>query len=271
MHRWSIALSALLASGCAREREPAPAELEEIAAFMFLHWEDEETMKGAMEALAVMLEAQVDTDVAERGWVLTPLGEESIQTVEPRPAEPDLSALLGAAVAARSPHSLTEHAESLTLTDQVWSNPTNYRAYTRVITEGDPERFTSGADRILRTVNEVETANFGVQIPYTLHKDYQWLEPGLFGPRFEPAIIGRAWIDEPSCNAGGGNCVNQSWSIDLFSQSASGIIRFTSTWSEVDGSIPLGDDLLVRGLAVGMYQVFESSDEFIAEGGLEVQ
>lgn len=256
-------------AGCAKKREPAPADLEEIAAFMFRVWEDEPTLEGGMQNLAPLLEANVDSDEAEEGWILTPLSAEAISGVDTNLEDPQLDLLLGAAVAARSPFTLEEHAATLVLQDQVFSNPTNYAAYDRDVWEGDSGTFPPGDTPLIRTRNDVETQNFGVTVPYILLKDYRWIR----ARGIEDAVIGRAWIEDVGCSPGGGNCLMQSWSIDLFYRDAStgGTIRFTSTWSQIESSLNdvISERVRLAALANGMHQVFESSDEWLAEGGLD--
>lgn len=261
-----LTLSALALMGCSKKREPAPDALEEIAAFMFRHWEDEATMEGAMQNLAPLLETNVDSEEAEDGWELTPLGAEAIEEV-PGPDDPALDALLGAAVAAMSPFPIQDHAATLVLEDQVFSNPANYAFYVREVVEGDPNAFIAGEAPLIRTQNDIETQNFGVRVPYMLEKDYRWIS----ARGIEDAVIGRAWITEPGCSPNGENCLMQSWSIDLFYAQEDGrTLRFTSTWSQIDSPLNsvITEQVRVAALANGMHQVFESSDEWLEEGGL---
>jgi hypothetical protein len=255
-------LPALVLMGCAREREPAPGEMEDLASFMIRTWEDDRSLEDALDNLAPWLEANAGTEDALEGFQLTPLAEDDVAEID-RP-DANLADLLGASVAAFSPHAMGPHAMTIVLDDQVFSNPRNYESYARTVT-GDVEAFLDGEGEV-RTQNDVLTSNFGISIPYVLFKDYKWVRAS----EGREAIIARSWIAERGCNPSGANCLDQSFSADLwFAQPDDVTIRFTATWSQVTSGIAIGEDLQIAALANGMAYVFEATDTFITEGGLE--
>jgi hypothetical protein len=260
-----------LVAGCARQREPAPDEMKEIASFMIRNWDDDRALEDAMENLAPWLVENTLTDDALDGFELTPLAPASVETLD-RP-DRSLSGLLGAAVAGVSRFGIEPHVQTILLEDQVFLNPSNYEFYIRTV-EGDRERFVSEQNGYVDTINDIETASFGVSIPYTLNKDYKW----VYGDDIPPAIIARSWIPERGCSPNGENCLELSFSVDLwwvvdgqpgFEDGTT--IRFTSTWSEVTSPIDglIGDDLQIAALANGMGNVFVATDTFIEEEGLD--
>lgn len=255
-----VLLAAALVAGCARKREPAPAEMEELANFLLQVWEDDRSVEDGFDNLAPWLIENAASEDALDGFRLTPLSDEDVATIDHPDA--DLSELLGVAVAGRSPHGIGAHAQTIVLDDQVFSNPRNYDSYERTVT-GDVEAFLAG-EGVVRTENDVLTSNFGITIPYVLFKDYKWVRTR----EENEGIVARSWIAERGCNDGGGNCLEQSFSIDLWFIQEADVIRFTSTWSQVESSINIGDDLQVAALANGMVYVFEATDEFIVEQGL---
>jgi hypothetical protein len=243
--------------GCAKPREPAPEDMESLCRYVFEHWEDEKSLEDAIGNLGPWLDENVDSEDAEDGWELTGLTSEDVTVDHP---DRSLEGLLGAASAARSKHSALEHAAHVPLEDQLWSNPVNYKVYVRSVDEG-AEAFVEG-EGMVRTTNEIETKSFGVSIPYTLYKDYRWVEG-------TDSFVARSWIEERACGATGANCLELSFSVDLFYglDQGDGSIRFTATWSETTTSLPIGDDLLIAGLAGGLQTVFSSTEEFLDEGG----
>ncbi|MEZ4318971.1 MAG: hypothetical protein R3F61_15765 [Myxococcota bacterium] len=263
----AVLVTAALASGCARKRDPAPAEMEEIASYMLGAWDDDRSLEDALGNLVPWLEENALADDAKDGYQLTPLEPAQVEVID-RP-DRELDGLLGAAVVGVSPFTITDHAATMLLVDQVYSNPRNYESYVRTV-EGDPDVFLGGDGRI-DTDNAITTSNFGVTIPYVLHKDYKWVH----GRDLGEAIIARSWISEKGCNESGENCLQQSFSIDLWyvgnPVNPDGVdaetIRFTATWSEVTSSLDglIGDDLQIAALANGMAYVFEATDEFISE------
>ena len=176
-------------------------------------------------------------------------------------ARPDanLDDLIGAVGGAISAYDLADQAGHIVEVDQTFANPSQYKLYERRIVEGTAASFK--ADRaLIRTVNDVETSTLGITIPYQLLKDYRWVE-GEVGE----AIVGRSWIEASSCNDSGKNCLVQSFSIDVFQASGNQTLRLTATWSEVASSIELSDDLLIANLAKGLQNVFDGTEEHLAE------
>ena len=169
----------------------------------------------------------------------------------------DLSLMLGAAAAAVSPYDVERQAEHIVERDQTFANPGTYEVYERTVT-GDEDAFLGG-EGLVRTSNDVVTSTLGVTIPYNLLKDYRWVEGET-----SSGIVGRSWIEERSCNDGGGNCLAQSYSIDIFYAHGSSTDRLTASWSQVESSLPLSDDLLVASLAGGIQNVFRFTDEHLA-------
>lgn len=249
-----------LVSGCARKREPAPTELQDLVEFLFQNWEDDEVVPEAIDNLGLWLSANVDTEEANKGFQLQPLTEEDISTVTH--PDHDLSGLIGACAAVRSAFPIEGHATYVPLPDQTFSNPTQYKFYERSLVEGSASSF-EGEDT-LRTFNDIETASFGITIPYELKKDYKWVETEQ-----ERAIFARSWIEDRSCNKDGegGNCIEHSYSIDMFyADGDDASLRMTATWSEVDTSITLPEATLVASLALGLNNVFHATEKFLEEG-----
>lgn len=255
-HLPAVALLPLL-TACAKEREPAPTEMVDLVRFVFQHWEEPELLPEAMDNLKVWLDANIDAEESESGFRLEPLTAADVSTVA-RPDRP-LTELLGAAGGARSAFGLLDHAGHIVLADQTFSNPSQYKVYERRITDGNRARFVDGSD-LVRTDNDIETSTLGVSIPYLLHKDYRW----VVGESSE-AILARSWIEDRSCNDGGGSCLEQSFSIDLWMGAPQGCLRWTASWSEITSPVQLGDDTLIASLALGLQNVFRATEEFLQE------
>jgi len=245
-----------LVAGCAKKRDPAPTEMVDLARFVFQNWEDEEALPDAVDNLQAWLADNIDTDEAHDGFRLEPLDPADVADVN-HPDVP-LSGLLGAAGAAPSAFSLDDHSGEITEEDQVFANPGTYDRYERSFVGGDPERFRKGTD-LLRTSNDIETSTLGITIDYTLLKDYRWVE----GETAE-AIVARSWTEEEYCNDGGGTCLEQTYSVDLFFEHQGATWRMTAAWNQLDSSLPIGEDLMVATLAIGIQNVFKYTDEYLA-------
>lgn len=261
--RW-IVLGALAAMGC-RNRVDAPTEMEDVARYIYAHYDDDAELEAGLDNLIDWVEANLSSDQARRGYRLSRLSEEDTLGVEH--AGRDHSTLLGAAVLAVSPFGPEPHAQTMIRDDQIFLNPQNYAFYEREVESDDLDAFLMGSGRI-DTTNDIQTQSFGIRIPYVLQKDYRWVE-GDWGQ----AIVARANLPEPGCNEGGGNCLMQSFADDIWIvlEGRPDTIRFTATWNEVVSPATdfITEEQQINALAAGMVNVFEKTDAFLADGGLD--
>ena len=256
-----LCVGSLVASGCAKKRDPAPTEMTDLVRFMFFNWEDPEILPEAADNLGAWIDRNIDTPEAIEGLVLENLTEADIAAV-PHP-EKSLDDMIGVAGELPSSFPVEDHAAYLVLPDQTFSNPGTYKTYARTITEGEANLFAKGDGELIRTTNDVVTSTLGIEVPYTLMKDYRWVEGET-----ERAVIGRAWLEERSCNDGGGNCVEHTYSLDVFYADGPGRSqRMTASWSDVQTSITFTDEIKIKSLANGIQDVFEHSEKFLEEGG----
>ena len=255
-YRLWLAVAVVGTAGCAKKRDPAPTEMEDLVRYLFLHWEEDELVPEGLDNLHGWLADNIDTEAAEDGFRLSPLTEADVAAVDHPDVDPAL--LIGASGAAVSPYPIGRQAEHIVLEDQVFSNPGTYDVYDRTVT-GDEEAFLDGTG-LVRTSNAVVTSTLGVTIPYTLLKDYRWVDGEL-----SDGILARSWIAESSCNEGGGNCLVQSYSIDVFfAVGEDATWRFTASWSQITSGFELGEDLMVASLAGGIQNIFRFTDAYLA-------
>jgi hypothetical protein len=247
---------ALSAVACAKEREPAPTEMKALAAFLFENWEDAAVLPEAVDNMGDWVFDNVDSEDAEKGFQLDSIPAAAMNTV-PHPDVPNET--LGVVGAARSPFGLEQHATHMPLKDQIWSNPKMYERYERTLLEGTASTFEA-EDVRLRTSNAITTSTLGVTIPYVLFKDYQWVA----GERHD-AIVARSWVAERSCGDTGENCVDHTYSVDMwFADGPDAAVRATASWSQLETFITFGEDTQVATLALGIQNVFEYTDRFLA-------
>lgn len=259
MPRPLLTACALGAVACAKAREPAPTEMEALAVFLFERWEDPAALPEAVDNMGDWVFDHVDGEDATQGFQLSSIPAAAMSTV-PHPDVPNET--VGVVGAARSPFGLDAHATHIPLRDQIWSNPKMYEVYERTLLEGTAADFEARAD-LVRTSNAVTTSTLGVTIPYVLFKDYQWVS----GERHE-AIVARSWIEDRSCGDGGENCVEHTYSVDLwFADGPDATVRATASWSQLQTFITFGEDTQVATLALGIQNVFEYTDRFL--GGEE--
>ena len=241
-------------TACAKEKPLAPTEMTDIVRYMFDNYEDPEALAAAVENLDPWMQANAGSEEAIEGYRLDPLTSDDVDTIQ-RPSGSQLSELLGAAGCNISAFGLDDQAWHIVDTDQLWGN-SKYDSYVRrFVGDTGPSDFQNGQG-VLRTVNDVATTSFTITIPYTLYKDYRWIETDS-GVQ---AIVARSWIEEAGCNDAGNSCLKQSYSVDHFHLHDGETLRLTATWSEVAAVIDLSDDILIKGLADGFQDTFESTE-----------
>lgn len=258
------ALIALLALGCAKEREAAPRTLDDVAHAVFRDFEDPIALDIAVVQLAAWLADEGDSEEAWEGLRLTNLASDDIAGLDV-PAETDLDLHVGIGTAAPSPHPLDGHAALIVEPDQTWTDPGSFDVYSRTVVDGDAEAFETGP-AVVRTENTiVKSGALGVTIPYELRKDYRRLALSSGGS----AVVGRNWLTEAGCSDNDKNCVLQSFGIDTFIASGTSTRRLYVGWlevrTEVDGL--MSEDARIGLIALGNQDIFEATDEELARRG----
>lgn len=248
----------VLLAACAHKRDAAPDDVDGLSRWIFQHFEDPDALTEGMGNLAVWLDGEGRTDAASDGYVLSDFTEEEVADV-PRPAR-DLAALIGVAVPGVSVFPIEDHAGLMVREDQTFNDPATYGVYVRSFTEGDPDAFAAGTGMI-RTVNDIDKKGaFGVDVPYTLYKDFQWVDLGDLGR----VIAARAWIEEEGCNTSGDNCLNQSFSVDLwYGPGDVDTVRMTSGWNDLvtQADSILTDDARIGLMVSGVHDIFRKTDQ----------
>jgi hypothetical protein len=256
--------------GCAKTRTPADDDIDGLMRYMFQNWEESERIDAAMTNLARWMASTGKEDEAMNdGFVLDALTAEQIGPLEYETERVPLERLVGAVATGDSVWSIDHHAELLPMEDQTWNAPGNYRTYDRTVIEGSPDLFlapTAAQERFLiRTTNDVVQSRLGVSIPYVLRKDYRWVTTHD-GAR---AVVGRTWAPTYGCSSNdgeGGNCLELSFSVDLFLEQDDGTTqRLTASWSRLSLIIELPLNIQIQTLVNGMRNVFRDTDSFLEE------
>lgn len=254
---WLLLLAPL--GGCAKARDPAPQDLDGLLHYVYRHYEGPDALQEAMGNLGPWLDTTGRTDAASEGYRLTPLTEQDVADID-RP-EGDLVDAKGVAVAAVSTWPVEPHAEITLQADQIYNDPHSYSVYDRSIYEGDPPSFLE-REGTVRTLNDIDKTKVGVTIPYTLYKDFTWVNLD----DTHHAIVARSWIQDGSCGSAGSNCLNQSFSIDLWYASDDvDTVRMTATWNDVTSVADafLSEDQKVAIAVHGILAIFENTDQYL--------
>lgn len=251
-----ILMGALIpAAGCKRAKTVAPTEMTEILTYMFVNFEDPDAMAAASDNLKPWLDENATAEETIDGYQLEPLDPADIDGSVTYPPDAVFEDQLGAAGGNISAFPLDDQPAHMVVKDQTFANEKSYNQYDRTIVEGTAGAFKKG-EGLLRTTNKVSTQVLVYEIPYDLKKDYRWVEG-----EESRSIVARSWIEKEGCNDGGGTCLLQSFSVDVFMDDGATTQRLTATWAQTKPS--LGDDFMIDSLADGLQDVFEGTDAWL--------
>lgn len=188
--RSPLFLPAILLVGCAPPE--APAELQQLANFVFAHADDEddETLKVALENLSLWFDQDHEEDI-EEGYQINLLEAESVSDLEGENHQLR-EELIGAAVAHRSAASVDDLVYTTAVTD--WESvigEEQYEYYERDYINGEDCIGDRGCLRAAARSSS-ELVQLGISIESTNKIEYRWVETDQGW-----AFIHRSWLTEP--------------------------------------------------------------------------
>jgi len=192
MMRPMLVLWALVA--CNRPPE-APAELSELAGFLFEHFADEDAapLQDGVANLDVWLRDHIE-DTTDDGYEVTDLREEVLDSVNPD-QDHHMDDLAGASVGFVSGFGVAPLAEALLLDEQEDVFPQSYEMHDRTFLT-DPDCFMPHTCDFVETDN-VTLATYAGLIKVATHSqaEYRWVqwEPAS-GAGESWAFLQRAWL-----------------------------------------------------------------------------
>jgi hypothetical protein len=256
----AVALAAV-ALGC-KQADPAPRDLDTLLHDSYRDYDNPGLLSHDLIALQGFLTGAGKTDLAYDGLEMSDLAPSDIDAIAHPDRDPSL--LVGVAVGGVSDFPVADHAAAAIESDQAWNDPT-YEKYDRTVILGDPAAFAAGRGRIDTSNAVVKNGPFGVTIPFTLMKDYQWVG----GSDGQQAVIARSWVEHSSCSDNGKNCVEESFSREIYfpdPANAGHTIRLTVSWidlvSEADSI--LTEDHKIQILIDGIHDIFDAMDAHLA-------
>lgn len=253
---------ALALVGC-KTPPQAPAELNELAGYVFEHFRDEDT-----EALAVGID-NLDTwihghvDDTLDGYTVDNLDPSVIDSVAPD-REHDLSNLGGASVAYLSAFDVAPIASSLLLAEQEKVFPKSYDTHDREYLTA-PDCFMPHRCDFVDTDNHVEASYAGL-VNVTTHSQaqFRWVR---YGEPEKWAFLHRTWLVEPAVvSMDGVEVVEQLYVGVTLPWETGTAVRVGTTW--IAAELPLGfdKDFALQLMIDSMSGEGEKLDEFIEDG-----
>ncbi len=252
----------LLLSMTACKRPPeAPAELNELAGFLFERFMDEDTrdLELGVENLADWLRSNLEE--TEDGYSVDDLDEAVIKSVAPH-REPNLERLGGAAVATVSTYDVRPIARALVVREQEEVFPDNYESHDRTFVT-DPDCFMPHDCDFVDTKNRVE-ASYGGLIKTSTHSQaqYRWIPFG----EDDFAFLHRTWLIDPAEVNPDWVKVHEQLYVGVTIPWDAGALRLGTTWIAAD----VLDGLVSEGTALqlmidSMQKEGENLDAFLSQ------
>ncbi len=230
---------AVLCSAC-RSAEPAPTALDDLARYLFVEYESDDTER-LLEG-AVNLAALHDSDGSDAGWsgTLSDLDGEAFAAVG---LEPDLDTAWLTGVFELVPHPACTPMELANLyaqADQDVLFPGWYDAYSRTW-QSDPDCFFDGTCTDIAWTSHITTTYVLTSGSYDFEARTRRIDHDA-----GPTVLVRGWLPEPAVIGDGDSAAffDQSYSIEVFSALEDGsALHFTALWNSggIDGADPDGE------------------------------
>lgn len=255
-----------LNTGCVHANA-APTELEDLAPYLYQNQDDAELLSLGLASLSTWL---ANRETVDDGYILPSLPDTAVEDIG-TPPDTSLSDTMGGLADAMSTATLQQHIDFILLPDQTVVDPDDYSTFDRTFIEGGDCFGDGSCDRLVTENDMVKTAAFNVTIPYYYFKDYQRVTFTDADGVDREAVVSRGWIEAEGWDEDHKNGVRQSYTLDVFQDSADGTVHRTQAlWTEM---VLVIDDVASQSfledqLILGLHDVFDDTDAAIAELGL---
>lgn len=266
MSRAFVAAAILIALTACAPPIDAPTELDEVTAWLFARFEDEQY--GALELGLAHLEAaladsDLDVEAVDRAVSLQPLSQGDVAGLT-RP-DRSLEDLVSVGLPFASAFDPEAYAGVVILPDQTAVEPDSHNTYDRAFLEPtDPSCFPDRGCGLLRTWNTIVKESAVMSIPYETGRDFRWVEVGEPGSE-RWALLDRSWMEQEAPGDQAQVAMYQVFSLSAVLPTDDGAVRWVALWTE---SYVLGvDDTIVANAAVDSLQAtFEAGEDWLSGG-----
>jgi hypothetical protein len=299
--RWTTAIVAFSLVGCAKAPPAADPDFNDAAIFLLREFDGPEAdLAFALRQIEEQVYLGMDVEaerVQDRALTPGPIERSDIEHLTIENEDPALA--LPVAVAKTSAFEPIDHASIQMLVDHVPVEPYSPDLYTREFISGHECWDTVDCGR-MDTTNELIKKNALMEVPYTLLKDFRWIDMNLPDPSSveegepivndgEPrwAFIARAWTDRTFSGEGGNVHIKQSYTIDTWiprdgqgfvrdgsernvddgewttDSTGGGTLRMLALWAETDLGFAVGDDLVVATTRAGIDDNMNAAEEWL--------
>jgi hypothetical protein len=256
---------AMLSIGC-KPPPQAPAKLENLCDYIFGHADDEdpEAAIAGLENLNLWLEQPGNLESTSEGYTITKLAKSSVSDLKfTTNATPDVSDLIGAAVAIR--HNVGMKAVAKTTVVDDWEKVAdgNYDEYRRNFGDQNPACFPKKNCDLLTATSYSSSKWAGlIEVESKNKIDFRWFYSEDLEEWF---LVHRSWLTEPA------TVTPDSYGIDVRTQyflattaKVDGkTVRMMATWIDADyGAIPITEDGVKNQIVDSMKKQGEQVDEW---------
>ena len=260
-----FATVATLAIGCKAPPE-APERFEELCDYIFAHTDDEEpeAVVAGLDNLTRWMEKPGNLESTSEGYTISKLSQESVSDLQfDTDRAPDVSSLIGAAVAIRHGATLKRMAQT-TVVDN-WENVAEgqYEEYRRNFGNQSPGCFPS------KTCEELTATSFSksswaglIDVDSKNKIDFRWFFSEESNQWF---LVHRSWLTEPATVDPDrfGIDVQAQYFLAVTTKVKGKTVRTMATWIDADyGSIPLGEDGVKSQIVASMVKQGDFVDKW---------
>ncbi len=241
----------------------APADLDELAAYMYANFANETTDELAaaslnLEAILAPLDYEANTD--DRSWSLSVLNEADMGGITPTP-EAVIDEQIPVAVAGMYQGSLEDAVGLILDPNQVCIGGDGYVYYERRFDAGD-DCFDGAGCELLEVTNVARYESILASVWLRERMESRWVE--LEDGR--SAVVEIGWMEERFTSDSGNATWDQRYGLDFYLPATDGgdeVYRFFAFWSSAD--IPgVGEDTYANLAVSGIDEGFANESAFTA-------
>jgi hypothetical protein len=257
-----LSLTTLALVGCKPPIE-APADLDELAAYMYANFGNEGTDELAAASLnleTILAGVELEGNLDGRSWSLTALSEADMGGISPTP-EAEVDAQVPVAVAGMYQGSLEQAVELILDPNQVCIGGDGYVYYERRFDAGD-DCFDGAGCELLEVTNVARYESLLADVWLKEQMESRWVE--LEDGR--SAVVEIGWMEQRFTSDSGNATWDQRYGLDFYLPVTDGgdeVYRFFAFWSSAD--IPgVGEDTYANLAVSGIDEGFVNESAFTA-------
>lgn len=248
----------LLLIACKHKPEPSPATLDELSRVALTHFDEDDEQEMVANLLAYLDEAEIPES---QGWSLEPIAEEDVANLE-HPDDSDLETTGGAGVIDVVDGTTMGYAKAALEVDQSFAED-SYALWDREFLSGKDAWVVNDApgEGPMETDNHIEKSGpFGITIPYSMFKDYRWVE--VDG---QEVMIARSWVPEAGFDQSGNNGILCGFTIEVWVERDGGVLWYNASWSRLKTIVDdiASEELLISELIKGTLDYFHGTEAHV--------